>query len=255
MLMNEGILLVLLGLFVLCAYVFHKVRRVHLMQYDLKNEIENSIPKMLNSTYNQIQAFIVLDRLLELPKALPPLRGWAASPDFLLVITEFALQNIPEVIVECSSGASTIVLAQCAKHNGEGHVYSLEHDPIFAEKTRNELKKQALNQWATVIDAPLKNYELEGQNYQWYSLDEPMINKKIDMIVVDGPPAFVNQCARYPAGPLLLPLLKMNGVVFLDDANRSDEQIIINKWLTEFPELKKQSFTCEKGAVALFNLS
>jgi len=71
------------------------------------------------------------------------------------------------------------------------------------------------------------------------------------MLVIDGPPAHLNHYARYPAGPLLLPLLNENGVVFLDDAGRHDEQEIIQRWVSEFNGLDVHQYDCEKGAVCL----
>ncbi|NOT12423.1 MAG: class I SAM-dependent methyltransferase [Methylococcaceae bacterium] len=234
----------------LSAYTFHKVRRVHLMQYDLQNQYQR-FPDTLNLTYQQLQAFTALDRRLNLTYALPPLRGWAASPDFLLLLAEHVHRQQPEVIVECSSGASTIVLAQSAKQNGKGHVYSLEHDVHYAEKTRQALIKHGLQGWSTVIDAPLQDYSFAGQSYRWYKLDDEIQSKQIDMLIIDGPPANLNCCARYPAGPLLLPLLNKNAMVFLDDADRPDEQEIINIWMSKFPNLHAEKHNCEKGAVSL----
>lgn len=238
-------------LFGLCLLILHKVRRIHLMQYALQQELEQKLPEHLNRTYQQIQAFMDLNRLLQLPWSLPPLRGWAASPDFLLLLAEHVLQKKPKFIVECSSGASTVVLAQCAKLNEYGHVLSLEHDAHYAEKTRQQLIKQGLEDWATVIDAPLINYEFNGQNYQWYKLNAQIENTCIDMLVIDGPPASLNHCARYPAGPLLLPLLDKEGVVFLDDTNRLDEKEIVERWIIEFSGFKALVNNCEKGAIIM----
>lgn len=221
------------------------------MQYELRQQLEQKLPEHLHRTYQQIQAFTDLNYLLHLPWPLPPLRGWAASPDFLLLLAEHMFQKKPECIVECSSGASTIVLAQCAKLNGYGQILSLEHDVHYAAKTKQQLIKQGLEDWATVINAPLKDYEFNGQNYRWYSLNEKIKELCIDMLVIDGPPASLNHCARYPAGPLLLPLLNENGVVFLDDAARADEQEIIQRWIDEFKNLDVHSYDCEKGAVNL----
>jgi predicted O-methyltransferase YrrM len=244
------IIVLLLVLITLSAYTLHKIRRVHLMQYELKDQ-DQRIPDAL---YHQLQALAALDRRLNLTYALPPLRGWAASPDFLLLLAEHVYRQQPKVIVECSSGASTVMLAQCAKQNGKGHVFSLEHDAQYAEKTRQELLKQDLLNWATVIDAPLQEYSFSEQTYRWYKLDEEIQTKPIDMLIIDGPPGFLNSCARYPAGPLLLPLLNKNAVVFLDDADRPDEQQIIKNWLSEFPNLHVNQHNCEKGAVSLSNL-
>lgn len=236
----------------LCLFILHKVRRIHLMQYVLQQRLEQGVSEQLQHTYQQIQAFTDLNRLLQLSWPLPSLRGWTASPDFLLLLAQHVLQTKPKCIVECSSGASTIVLAQCAKLNDHGHILSLEHDAHYAEKTRQQLIKQELEDWVTVIDAPLKDYEFSGQNYRWYTLSKQIQSKCIDMLVIDGPPADLNYCARYPAGPLLLTSLNKNGVVFLDDTDRPDEQKIIQRWTDEFKGFKVQSYNCEKGAVGLF---
>ena len=247
----EVIIIVLLLLSItLTAYTLHKIRRVHLMEFDLQDQYQ----RLTDALFQQLQAFTALDRRLNLTYALPPLRGWAASPDFLLLLAEHVHREKPEVIVECSSGASTVMLAQCAKQNGKGHVYSLEHDFEYAEKTRQELIKQDLQDWATVIDAPLQDYSFAGEIYKWYKLDAVIETKQIDTLVIDGPPGYLNRYARYPAGPLLLPLLNKNAVVFLDDAERTDEQQIIKNWLTEFPNLQANQHNCEKGAVTLINL-
>ena len=235
----------------LCLFILHKIRRIHLMQYALQQQLGQELPEYLHHTYQQIQAFTDLNRLLQLSWPLPPLRGWAASPDFLLLLAEHVLQKKPGRIIECSSGASTIVLAQCAKLNGYGHILSLEHDARYAEKTRQQLIKQGLEDWATVIEAPLSDYKFDGQNYHWYTLNEQIKSTGIDMLVIDGPPASLGYCARYPAGPLLLPLLSKSGVVFLDDTDRIDEQEIIQRWIREFMGFDAYLHGCEKGAVSL----
>ena len=220
------------------------------MQYEVLHQLAQ-VPSHLNNTYRQIQALQELNKLTQLTWALPPLRGWAASPDFLLLIAEHAKQKQPNVILECSSGASTVVLAQSVKLVGQGRVLSLEHDPVYAQKTRDELKKQGLQDYATVLNAPLKKYTLNEKQYLWYDFGTQIENLPIDMLVIDGPPGSLNPLARYPAGPLLLPMLTKNGSVFLDDSDRADEQEIVRLWLDQFTNLKLHQKECEKGAVKL----
>jgi hypothetical protein len=180
---------------------------------------------------------------------LPPTRGWAASPDFLAVLARHAAAG-PRVIVECGSGASTVVLARACERNGRGHVWSLEHLPDMAERTRAWLAEQGLADYATVIDAPLVPQALAGHAGVWYSTDE-LPDLPIDMLVVDGPPGSSGRLARYPAGPRLFPRLSMHGSVFVDDFHRPDERAIVARWQQEFPALALTSVPCEKGAVVL----
>jgi predicted O-methyltransferase YrrM len=98
-----------------------------------------------------------------------------------------ALKAKPRNILECSSGVSTIVLAQCAKLNGCGHVISLEHDSQYAEMTRKQLIEFQLQEFATVIDAPLVDVAVDGDLYKWYSLAH-LPESKFELLVIDGPP-------------------------------------------------------------------
>jgi predicted O-methyltransferase YrrM len=235
-------LLILLVVFV----VLWKVRSVHLYLYDLKTLINNS-----KTLYAQIESLIGLYNELKFSKSLQKTRGWAGSPDFLLFIAKVAQSKNPMVIIECSSGVSTVVLAQCLKLNGQGHLYSLEHDSFFAEQTRMELKRHQLDEWSTVVDAPLKHYYINDQEWLWYSLDNLPKNLEVDMIVIDGPPFHIQNLARYPAGPLLFNMLNKSGSVILDDAAREEEQKILKIWKKEFPRLTEFNANCEKGCVLL----
>lgn len=201
--------------------------------------------------YNQFQAYQSLVSLLQPTKPLPQLRGWAASPDFLLEICQFSLRLKPTLILECSSGASTLVLARCCELNGLGHVYSLEHDAGYAEQTRQRLKDQNLEKWATVIDAPLVDQpEVGGQ--RWYSLEKLKIDpKSVELLVIDGPPSDTASQARYPALPFLMKYLSDTCTVFLDDANRPDERAAVDRWLHEFGQLEALYLQSEKGCAKL----
>lgn len=45
---------------------------------------------------------------------------WSAAPDFLELIVDHALAHKPDVIVECGSGVSTLMLARCCELYGRG---------------------------------------------------------------------------------------------------------------------------------------
>ena len=234
----------------LVAYVLHKVRRVHLMGYRISDEIRRVSGKHLVDLHQQIQIQERLCRELELDDGLPPTRGWAASPDFLLLVSRHAREAGPMVVVECGSGTSTVVLARCMQLNGSGHVYSLDHDPEFAEETRANLLRYGLAEWATIIDASLRPHVLGDEKWNWYS-EENLPDSTIDLLVVDGPPEPFGPLIRYPAGPILFPRLSAGGMVFLDDAAREDELRIVERWMEEFDGLQRREYDCEKGAISL----
>lgn len=228
--------------------ILYKVRRIHLSTYKLLDDTEATRRETL-ALFAQIQALNALERLLCMPKALPTMRGWAGSPDFLLRVAEEILSRKPTTIMECSSGVSTIVAARAAQINGKGHIYSLEHDPMYACKTRDLLAKYQLEDWATIIDAPLTK---SSYGTPWYSLGAlPKDTSSIDMLVVDGPPSTIGKLARYPAMPSLHHLFSQNILLIIDDTDRNDEQEMLARWKTEYPGLTEFDAYCEKGCALL----
>lgn len=175
---------------------------------------------------------------------------WSAAPDFLGLIADHVLAARPATLVECSSGVSTVILARCCALNGRGRVYSLENGPEFAAATRAELARHGLDAWAVVIDAPLTDWRVDGGEYRWYGLDG-LPETAIDMLVVDGPPGFLQRHSRRPALPLLRDRLTAACAVFLDDAARADEQEIVAAWLARYPEFILDRPEAERGCAVL----
>jgi predicted O-methyltransferase YrrM len=235
-----------LGL-LLGLYVLHKVRKVHLLLFQMKDQSHHDTTML----FRQMEALQGLYVELGLQSSLPPTRGWAASPDFLLELARHARAQAPRQVVECSSGASTLVLARCMQLNGAGKVYSLEHDPHYARQTREQLRRHGLSDWAEVIDAPLREHAIDGASWPWYAHEFLPPAMRIDMLVIDGPPQATRELARYPAGPQLFGRLAVGASVFLDDAARPDEQAILRRWQQEHPQLALSLLPCEKGCAVL----
>ena len=123
---------------ILCCVIvaLHKLRRIHLFLFRLAREHSPDI--VTDRVFSQVHALHDLYLELGVYHGLPPMRGWAASPDFLLPLAREVLRSKPLNIVECGSGSSTVVLAICVKRNGMGHVFSLDHDAQFADATRRK---------------------------------------------------------------------------------------------------------------------
>ena len=183
---------------------------------------------------------------LELESCLPFTPDWSAAPDFLKLIADYCLQTRPETILECSSGITTLVLARCCQINGFGHVYSLENGEEYADVTSEQLNRFGLNAFVNVKYAPLQNKMIADQAYDWYQTDEINISS-IDMLVIDGPPGFIQKNSRYPALPVLFNNLSKGCKVFLDDAARPDEKEIVEIWLSEFSGLEHSYIANERG--------
>lgn len=182
--------------------------------------------------------------------ALPYTPDWSAAPDFLELIVDHALAHKPAVIVECGSGMTTLMLARCCALNGVGHVYSLENGADYAASTRAAVAGYGLAQHSTVIHAPLRPYTLDGRDYQWYDADQLTIGA-IDMLVIDGPPGFIQKHSRYPALPLLRSRLADRCAIFMDDAARPDEKELVEMWQADYPGITHEYIGNERGCSLL----
>jgi hypothetical protein len=241
----------------LTAWVLHKVRRVHLMMFDVAENARNARFES-GSVYRQIESLGALQRLLDLPEPLPPLRGWAGSPDFLLALARHVMATRPRVIFECSSGSSTLVLARCLELLGNGgRVVSLEHEASYAAATRDLLARNGVAAHATILDAPLKPVDgLSDHATPWYCVEQQALwPRDIEMVVVDGPPGRAGPHSRFPALPVLHGHLARGCSIFLDDADRDDERWAIAQWRKMYPDFKAENLDCEKGGVRLWRMA
>jgi hypothetical protein len=181
--------------------------------------------------YWQLEAFITLVATLKPEFPLPSTREWAASPDLLKKVTEVVLRRSPKLVVEASSGASTIVTALALRRLGQGgKVVSLEHDEKYAQLTRQAIDLHGLGEYATVVHAPLKDYDVRGTRFKWYDISSLELDGPIEMLVVDGPPTLVQRMARYPAVPLLRDKLAEHATIIVDDGDRPDERHMVQEW-------------------------
>jgi Methyltransferase domain len=181
----------------------------------------------------------------------PSTRFWAASPDLLREITNHVLNERPSLVVEASSGTSTLIIALCLRRLGAGKVIALEHDPIYVEKTRAAISLHGLHEYASVIHAPLVQHNVKGVSHQWYDLSAIKLPGTIDLLVVDGPPETTQKLARYPAVPLLASKFSRRARVLLDDGSRPDEQLMARRWAEENPGSHLEFLHLEAGAWSL----
>lgn len=240
-----------LMLLVIGCAVYLRVRKMHRQFNYFKKQLLDEAKSHLSSQFSQLECLLGLYCELDLQKSLPLTRGWAGSPDFLWHLARHARKGRPQAVVECGSGSSTVVLARCLQLNGEGHVYSMDHDPVFAEKTRQELASHGLSEWATVFDAPLQKHTLKGDEWLWYTSEVLPEDLGIDMLIIDGPPATTGKHARYPVGPILFPRLNQGAAVFMDDYARSDETSIARIWRQEWQEFSFVDIQAEKGLLCM----
>jgi predicted O-methyltransferase YrrM len=201
--------------------------------------------------YQQLEALISITSLLPMRHPLPPMRGWAISPDFGILLIAEILKKKPQLVLELGSGVSTLLIAYCLENIGHGRVVSFDHDLNYCEKSRGRIRDHKLGNIAEVVHAPLDEIQLNQGNWDWYDIAHVDPDTKIDLLVIDGPPGQIQDISRYPALPLLHEYLSDDIVILLDDAARTDEKTIVEMWTREFPEFEPEYIPAEKGAAVL----
>ena len=158
--------------------------------------------------------------------------AWTLTPAGLArVLAEVASGR--ETIVECGSGESTVAIGAELARRRCGRLWSLEHDPVWAGRTRRGIARDGLADRVELICAPLRPHALGAA---WYDASAvARLPEAIDLLLVDGPPGDVtpNGLARYPALPALAARLAPGALVILDDIHRAGERAVLARWRHE----------------------
>ena len=187
----------------------------------------------------ETEALLQLFREFE-PRAPMPSSGrWAMDPTGLLEVLYLIARKRPKVVLELGSGTSSIWIAYALEKDG-GRLISVDHETDFADRTRSLLELHEVSHLAEVRLAELSQLNINGEEFQWYSVDAFRDLNEIDLLLVDGPPGSLGETARYPALHVLEPRLAPNAVVILDDADRSGEQGIVRRWITDVAGLRRE---------------
>ncbi len=214
--------------------------------------VEKEVKTEIKQTFRQLEALQNLNAVLPASDVLPATRGWAASPDLLMVLVDLVITERPSLVVECGSGASTLWLALAMRRfEIDGRIIALDHDPVFGARTRDLLARHNVRDLAEVRDAPLESFSLDGETYSWYAKRAWEDLKGIDLLFVDGPPATTGHQARYPALPLLSGLLSPGATLVLDDLVVPDMQKVLRLWLDAYPDFGSEVLPLEKQAAVL----
>ena len=215
-------------------------------------QVRADTQKEIKQTFRQLEALQNLSAVLPPSDVLPATRGWAASPDLLMVLVDLVITERPSLVVECGSGASTLWLALAMRRFGiGGRIIALDHDPVFGAKTRDFLARHGVSDLGEVRDAPLESFTLDGEAYSWYARRAWEDLAGIDLLFVDGPPAATGHQARYPALPLLSGSLSPAATAVLDDLMVPDMQQVLKLWLDAYPDFSAEILPLEKQAAVL----
>lgn len=199
----------------------------------------------------RIEALISLVPLLDHSHPLPDFGPWSVSPDLASLLVGLVDRHRPTTVLELGAGASTVLLAYRMKKLGHGKIVSWEHDAAYAKQAAELLADHGLSEYAEVVHAPLTDVVAAGRTWKWYDPRALQSLPPIDLLVIDGPPSWLQPLSRFPALPLLAGRLAEMAVVVLDDADRKDEKRIVEMWTKEYPGIQCRNIVNEKGAVVL----
>lgn len=214
-----------------------------------------------NRLYAQLEKLNWLTRSVRLSYSLPALRGWAASPDVLLMLHEHVRQRRPKLVVEFGSGCSTVVIADALRQNGFGKLVSFEHSSDYAAQTSGYLERENLDVWVDLRVHDLAVWDqdhlasrssqgaaesTEPPSLRWYDATRMTDLEGIDLMFVDGPPGGTCPYSRYPALPALADRLSSNAEVWMDDTIRQEEKDICADWAKQY-DMSIRYIEFEKG--------
>lgn len=182
-----------------------------------------------------------------------PWTGSAMRPAGVrLCLNEIVIHD-RRIVLELGTGLSTVLLARVLAGRG-GRVLSVDHDSEWQQIVLG--KCGASSHAVSCIHAPLTSVHCEGASYQWYDVDSivaGLAGQRVDLLIVDGPISSAGRMSRYPALPLLRPLLADDAAVILDDIERADENRIAAKWSASYQ--RKMAVFGLSGGIGLLQLS
>lgn len=236
--------LLFISIIILLVYLFK-------ILYNKLSEVER---KNLNHYY-QTEALLTINTLADIQYPIAKSRGWAASPDFIKIVFNYVLKEQPNTIMELGSGISTLYTGNLIRSKSlASTIVSLDHELVFAEISKANCITHNIDAIASVHHAPIKKHLINDKEWLWYDLDLISLKEQaIGLLVVDGPPTFLQEESRYPAIPLLLKYLKDGAIIIVDDYMRDDDKRVIQRWCTEFKEitLLRERNDTEKGTAIL----
>lgn len=163
-----------------------------------------------------------------------PWTSAALRPSAMLQVIADITINRRNFVVELGSGLSTLYIARVLAESG-GHLVAVEDDAEWRIIVGSMLARAGLTASVTLVDAPLQPCPHALDGLDWYDtagVTAAIGDRPIDLLLVDGPKAFdaPRRRARFPAWPVLGPMMAPRAAIALDDANRPGEQDVLARW-------------------------
>jgi predicted O-methyltransferase YrrM len=197
--------------------------------------------KYVRAAAHDRQDILAMQALAPLSPVYLPWSSTAMRPSAVAATLNDVMVHRRHNVVELGSGISTFYLGRLMRRIG-GHLHAVEHDEVWAALLEHQLRAEGLQDVVTVLHAPLAptTHGWGDAATGWFDeavIDKLTIGEPVDLLVVDGPPAYraPQRHARYPALPFFAGSLAPNAAVILDDIRRRGEQEVVDRWAREFP--------------------
>jgi hypothetical protein len=156
------------------------------------------------------------------------LGGWSLDPPTIELLWTQLHRHRPGAIVECGSGASTLVLGQYLATSGvaDGVSVSIEQDGAYREHVEARVAQHGLRRWCHVLHAPLTAHD--SYQVDLAEVRSRLGSRPVDFLLIDGPSG--RPGCRLWTLPALAPLCRRGARWFLDDAFRDGEMAVLRAW-------------------------
>lgn len=205
----------------------------------IENYVRQIYQKLFLSKFYELSDLgynaLAMQQLTPLYRSYFPWSQFSMSPAGLSVVLNEIYIASKQSIVECGGGVSTLFITRLLQQLGQGYLYTIEHDLGWAETLEAMLKRENLEDFGTIIFAPLSPTNLSFSDSAWYDtsvIDKMLADKKLDLVLVDGPPAYETEImySRYPAMPYFKDKLADDYTIIVDDYDRPGEIEIVRRW-------------------------
>lgn len=202
----------------------------------------------IDNLYRQLSAFVEIRDLVGSQVPVGPLRGWALSPDALLMVLRDIVHRKEARVIEFGSGESTIAIAGALRNMGAGSLVTIEHDERFGDGVITKLRRYDLQQYVEFKIVPLRDYNGGNSFKPFRSYDLDAYDYPFDVALIDGPIAdkFGDATRSVPLA-WALARLKSGSNVYLDDAGRPGEKQVVEQILRTCGEVLEETIDSEKG--------
>lgn len=172
-----------------------------------------------------------------------PYTTYALDPTEILHILNEVVINQRKCVLELGTGTSTIYLARLAKANNmDIQIISVDHNADYQEVIKQFCAGEGTASHIQFLHAPI------NEEYNWY--DKKVIlggmnNRKVDMVIIDGPPKINgDRNIRANGKTFIEQLLSDSYSIFIDNADRPEERELANR-ICDF-DINKRRINFEK---------